>query len=194
MIGKLKDLDDAQTWGEFFRVYDRLVLGLARQRGLSDGEAEDVAQEVFRCVVETIHRFKPGRRPGSFRRWLSRLTHWRSIDMIRERGPLKMVPMDSKDWDDDTALVDQVADKDDAEERIEGEARRYLIQTALRQLERDVSPRQIQVFQLLVLEEWPVRKVCTFMKMNAGAVYVARHRVITRLREELIRMQTKLVT
>ena len=46
------------SWAEFHRLYRRLVYGRARRAGLPHEDAEDVAQDVFKRVAETIHEFE----------------------------------------------------------------------------------------------------------------------------------------
>src|SRR5690348_12549719 len=85
LINRVKDLTDDRSWAEFFARYQRIVQAIARSRGLSEHEAEDVMQEVFKRVSETIGEFSVAPRPGSFRSWLFQLTRWRADDKMRER-------------------------------------------------------------------------------------------------------------
>ena len=55
-----------------------------------------------------------------------------------------------------------------------------------------VNPRQIQMFQCLVFEGWDVTKVASMFKTNPAAVYVAKHRVASKLRAEIERLQREL--
>ncbi len=192
LLVRLKDLDDSDSWGDFYRTYERVVRGLARKRGLSDPEAEEVAQDVFKRIAETIHTFERAPRAGSFRRWLYQLARWRSDDKIRERGRLTVEPMHDREGTGSSDTADLVVDPNDPEEQLEAEARKQLFKAALDRLRRKITPRDLQIFQLLVLEEWPANKVAQFLGITSTLVYVVRHRVATQLRTELESIQKRL--
>ena len=72
------------SWSEFYRLYFKLVYSHGRRAGLNHSEAEEVAQDVFHSVAESIATFSPQPTRGSFRRWLLNLTRWRVIDYRRQ--------------------------------------------------------------------------------------------------------------
>src|SRR5882757_5746859 len=86
LINRVKNLTDDRSWSEFFARYQHIVQSLARSRGLSEHEAEDVVQEVFKRIAETIGEFSLAPRPGSFRSWLFQLTRWRADDKMRQKA------------------------------------------------------------------------------------------------------------
>ncbi|MBL9134648.1 MAG: sigma-70 family RNA polymerase sigma factor [Verrucomicrobiales bacterium] len=192
LLKRLKDLDDAETWDRFYRTYERAVRGLARKRGLTDAEAEEVAQEVFKRIAETIHSFEPASRVGSFRRWLYQLARWRSDDKMRERGRLTVEPIADPTTTAVRKTVNRIPAPDDVEESLEADARRQLIQVALERLKQRINPRDLQIFQQLVVEDWSVEKISAFFRIRPALVYVIRHRVGRQLREELERIQKRL--
>ncbi len=79
---------EATDWGRLQGVYLPLIRRwLARVPGL-DGEADDLAQDVFVILVREIPRFER-RREGSFRAWLRQVTvnKVRSHRRSRQRRP-----------------------------------------------------------------------------------------------------------
>ena len=99
LINRVKNLADDRSWTEFFARYQRIVQSVARSRGLSEHEAEDVMQEVFMRVAETIGKFSLAPRPGSFRSWLFQLTRWRAdVDDVWES--YQMEPQEFFDGDE----------------------------------------------------------------------------------------------
>lgn len=192
LLGRLRDLDDADSWSEFYKTYERVVRGLARKRGLTDAEAEEVAQEVFKRIAETIHTFEPSERSGSFRRWLYQLARWRSDDKIRERGRLHTEPITGSSSSQGSHVAHRVADPDDPLQQLEVEARRQLLAAGLERIQRRVSPRDLQIFQMFVLDEAPANKVAEFFGVSTNSVYVVRHRVGQQLRTELDNINKRL--
>ena len=182
LLDRVKNLDDHASWKEFFVTYERLVRGLARRRGLGDHEAEDVAQEVFKRVAQTIHTFEHVRRPGAFRKWLGKLTRWRADDKVRERvRQREVVPIDD---DERTPTIERVPAPPDPVLEFESEARRHLIDTLLRRLEATVSPKHLQIFHMLVIEGADARVVSELYGISPAHLYVIKHRVLQKLRDE----------
>ncbi len=192
LLVRLRDLDDAESWGQFYHTYERVVRGLARKRGLSEPEAEEVAQEVFKRIAETIHTFERSPRAGSFRRWLYQLARWRSDDKIRERGRLVVQALHDGPGTDRTDPANRVPAPDDAEAQQELEARRLLFRAAMDRLRRRATPRDLQIFQLVTLEEWPASKVAAFLGISTPLVYVVRHRVANQLKAEIDAIRKRL--
>lgn len=192
LLVRLRDLDDSDSWAEFYRTYERVVRGLARKRGLTDPEAEEVAQDVFKRIAETIHTFERAPRAGSFRRWLYQLARWRADDKLRERGRIDVEPMHDRSGTGSSSRAHHVAAPDDVEQNLEIEARRQLLKAALDRLARRLPPRDLQIFQLLALEEWTAAKVAQFLGVTPSLVYVVRHRVAQQLRTEIELIQKRL--
>ncbi|MGH8018790.1 MAG: RNA polymerase sigma factor [Opitutaceae bacterium] len=187
LLARVKNLDDAASWSEFFHTYERLVHGLARRRGLTDHEADDVAQEVFRRLARTIHDFERGPRPGSFRNFLGRLTRWRAEDKLRERARAPM-PVTNLESDDGPDLIDRIPAHEEAEDTFEAEARHHLLEVLFKRLEATVPPRDLQVFQLVALEGMEPDAVARLFNLSRTHVYVLKHRIIKKLREEAMRL------
>lgn len=192
LLGRLRDLDDADSWSEFYHTYERVVRGLARKRGLSEAEAEEVAQEVFKRIAETIHNFEPGDRVGSFRRWLYQLARWRSDDKIRERGRLDVEPITDSSSSQTSNPTHRIPDSEDADHLAEAEARHQLLRAALDRIQSRVSSRDLQIFQMFVLDEAPASKVAEFFGISTNSVYVVRHRVGLQLRAEIDNINKRL--
>lgn len=192
LLSRIKNLEDAASWMEFVQTYERLVKGIARRKGVSEVLAEDVAQEVFRGVAQKIHNFQHANHKGSFRKWLCQMVRWRADDMMRDQARHPAPPISPHTEEEATATSDKIAAEDHFADDLEAEARRQLLHLALKRLQSRVNPRQIQMFQCLVFEGWDVTKVASMFKTNPAAVYVAKHRVASKLRAEIERLQREL--
>jgi RNA polymerase sigma factor (sigma-70 family) len=193
LINRVKNLSDDRSWVEFLSRYQRVVQSLARSRGLTEHEAEDVAQEVFKRIAATIGEFCHAARPGSFRSWLFQLTRWRADDKMRERARHVWRPLPSASGPggspDRTPTLEQAQTPAEIERAFEAEAQRHMIETLFKAIERSVTPKQVQIFQLLVIDETPVDKVAELYQITPAAVYVIKHRVIAKLQAEVKRLQ-----
>ena len=191
LLFRLRDWKDAASWEEFYRLYRKLVQGLAERAGLTHAEAEEVTQEVFKRVAETIHEFESNPQRGSFRRWLMNLTRWRIADKFRER-PKDAGQGARRESDDRTATIERVPDGDDANAEWDEEWRQHVLDAALERIARRIKPRHFQVFDLYVRQRWPVLKVSLELGIDPASVYLIGHRVTQQLKAEVARLESQL--
>lgn len=195
LLFRVRDSADAASWAEFHRLYRRLIYGRARRAGLGHEDAEDVAQDVFKRVAETIKDFDldPGR--GSFRGWLMKLTHWRIADQFERRAKLPArspaAPRDSSTAGE-TATLERVPAPADDEDEWDREWQRHILAAAVERLARQVKPRHFQVFELYVRQSWPVLKVSAELGINPASVYVIGHRLTKQLKAEVEKLRGQL--
>jgi RNA polymerase sigma-70 factor (ECF subfamily) len=172
----------------FFDAYWRLIYSVALKAGLTQVEAEEVVQETVICVAKNIQKFKRDRRLGSFKGWLCNLTRWRIADQLRKRtrlrqddGEVERAPELPQDF---SVPVDEAAAGEwDQEWRL------HLVDTAKRRVKARVSEEQYQLFDLYVLKEWPMSRICDVMGVSAARVYLAKHRIKRLLENEVRRLE-----
>ncbi len=193
LLFRVRELGDNASWNEFHRLYRRLVYGRARRAGLSHADAEDVAQDVFKRVAETIREFDTDPERGSFRGWLMKLTHWRIADKFENRGKLpQQGPNSRDDTAARTATIERVPAPVDDEDEWDREWQQHLIAAAADRIARQVKPLHFQVFDLYVRQQWPVLKVATELGVNPASVYVIGHRLTKLLKAEVAKLQKQL--
>ena len=56
-------------------------------------------------------------------------------------------------------------------------SKRNLFEAALARVKRRVSPKQFQMFDLYVIQQWSMALVTTTLGVNAAQVYMAKMRV-----------------
>jgi RNA polymerase sigma-70 factor (ECF subfamily) len=116
--------------------------------------------------------YDPGR---SFRAWLRSilLNRWRALARRPAMAPLVAEPAA------DDPEAGRLADLEEAEYR------RYLVGRGLRLLQPEFSPTLWRAFEQHVLAGRPAAEVAAELSVAPGTVYVAKSRVLRRLREEL---------
>jgi RNA polymerase sigma factor (sigma-70 family) len=192
LLFRLRDWQDAASWEEFYRLYRQLVLGLAERAGLTRAEAEEVAQDVFKRVAETIKEFEANPQRGSFRRWLMNLARWRIADKFRER-PAGGAQGLRREGFDGTATAERVPDDAAPPDAGEDEEwRKHVLDAALDRIARRIKPRHFQVFDLYVRQDWPVLRVASELGIGPAAVYLIGHRVKQQLKAEVARLEARL--
>ncbi len=82
---------DAAAFDEIVRRYESLVLRIARRMTGNREDALDVSQESFLRIYRSLGRFGEGRR---FESWVYRIVVNASMDLLKKRGGLRLVPLD----------------------------------------------------------------------------------------------------
>lgn len=196
LLFRLRDWEDSASWDEFYRLYRKLVYGHARRSGLTHAEAEDVVQDVFKRVAETIKDFETKPERGSFRAWLMNLTRWRTTDKFRARPPEAAGGAStgrSADTSTATGTLERLPDPNASDDAIwETEWQRSVLDTALARLARRVPAKHFQAFELYARQQWPVLRVARELGMNPATIYLINHRLTKQLKAEVARLQTQL--
>ena len=196
LLFRLRDWADKSSWEEFYRLYRNFVYGLARRGGLTHVEAEEVAQEVFVRVAETIKDFESDPARGSFRGWLGQLTRWRIADKFRAR-PRDAAGAPSRRWQDfteATRTIERIPDDKTGplDAGSETEWQTHVLEAALGRLSRRVPAKHFQVFDLYSRQGWPVMRVARELGVNPAAVYLISHRLTKQLKAEVAVLHTSL--
>ncbi len=177
LIGKLQDSQDAEAWEEFTNIYQPLIFRLCISKGLQYADATDVTQEVLARVADTIGRFDGGKKSSSFRGWLYRITRNLVIDFFRHRQKNLLLQSDRSTH---FALEMEPTPEESAEFYLEFQ--QQVFRAAVQAVQSQVQPATWQAFWQTEIEQRPVTDVARELDMNHGAVYMARSRVFTRLK------------
>jgi RNA polymerase sigma factor (sigma-70 family) len=192
LLFRLRDWQDEASWGEFYRLYHHFIYSCARRAGLAHADAEEVAQDVFKRVAETIHEFESDPARGSFRGWLLNLTRWRIADKYRARKPHEnQPPSSSAPHDGRTGTIERLPAGDDDGAVWEQEWQKSLLDTALDRLARRVPAKQFQIFDLYRRQDWSVLRVARELGVNPATVYVVSHRLTKQLKTEVARLSAQ---
>ena len=187
LLKRIKNAGDDTGWREFFDTYWRLIHNVALKAGLTETEAQDVVQETVMAVAKKMPTFKyePGR--DSFRGWLVQLTRWKIADQFRKRLPVA----NPETTTSGTRAIERVADPAGSgfDAIWQDEWQRHIVAGALRAVKARVSTKQFQIYHLHVVQDWPVEKVCRRLSVNAGQVYLAKHRIAGLMKREVRRLQ-----
>lgn len=196
LLFRLRDWQDQASWDEFYRLYRNFVYGLARRGGLTHVEAEEVAQEVFVRVAETIKDFESDPARGTFRGWLAQLTRWRIADKFRTRprDAAGQPSRRSQELTDATRTIERIPDDKTGtlDTASETEWQKHVLDAALGRLARRVPAKHFQVFDLYSRQGWPVMRVASELGLNPASVYLISHRLTKQLKAEVETLRTSL--
>jgi RNA polymerase sigma-70 factor (ECF subfamily) len=164
------------AWRRFVQFYSPLLLLWARRLGAEGDEADDLVQDVFVVLVRELPYFQhdPGQR---FRGWLWTIlsNKWRDRVRGREAGPAFA----------GAEALDNVTSPDNVEAFGDREYQAYLVARALEIMRAELPPKEWQACHLYMVEGRPVAQVAHDLGMSANQVYLAKSRILRRLRAEL---------
>ena len=179
LLVRLRDPGDGEAWQLFVDLYAPLVYGLARKRGLQDADAADLTQEVCRTVTDAVRRLEYDPRKGTFRGWLYTIARNRLCDLM-ERTCRQ--PRGSGDSDVQVFLEAQ-PDRSEERDVWEREYERQVFRWAADQVRDQFREATWKAFWLTAVDGKSVEEAGGSLGMSAGAVHIARSRVLARLKE-----------
>ncbi len=183
LLLRLRRFDDAAAWGEFLALYGAAVFGYFRRRGLQEADAVDQTQEVFRRVAGHIGRFDYRPDVGRFRAWLFTVVS-RQFLKFQARG--EKLPLA-----DESADLNEVAEEEPATDAAWDESlRRQLFTLALEQVCSQVSETTYRAFTLTAIDGVSGDAAAATLGISRAAVYLARGRVLAKLREIVATMES----
>ena len=165
---------DPAAWRRLARLYGPLVYGWCRRRGLRPPDAEDVVQEVFLTVAARVADFRREPEGGSFRGWLWTITRHKLGDWIRrQKSREQAADADPSAWEDPGGP----AGGDEG-----GEAG-SLYRRALDLIRAEFEEPSWQAFWRVAVEGEDPAAVAGDLGMTRNAIYIAKSRILRRLRE-----------
>lgn len=197
LLIRLKDWRDIESWQAFFNTYWRLIYVTAIQAGLSAEESEDLVQETVLSVAKQIPNFNYDPEKGSFRSWLLTVTHCRIADRFRKRrGEEREVSFGDLATGGSEGLafgMPELLSRSELEEIWDREWESNLMEAAIDNVKRAVSPKHYQVFDLLHFKEMSVADVADKLNVTRASAYLIRHRIGKAIVKELQRIQKEVV-
>jgi RNA polymerase sigma-70 factor (ECF subfamily) len=169
LLNQLAAPAEAGTWRPLFDCHWRVIYGVARRADLTDTEAQEVVKQTVLSAANHLPELP--RHPAPRKIWLRQLTYWRITEQWRRR------PAENS--------ADHAPSPKQIEAFWEEEWRRNLFATALDEVKARVKPKDFQIFELLVVRQWPIAKVSRALAVNLGQVYLAKHRLSLALRKQL---------
>jgi len=181
LIARVKDPADAAAWNEFVAIYRPVIYRMARRRAMQDADAHDVAQKVLLAMSQAIQSWEPGADRPPFRAWLATLSRNAIINALSRRRP------DAGSGLTQTLeqLNEQAAADPQTTAELALESRRETLRWATEQIRGEFSETTWRMFWETAVTGRPAADVAADLGRTAGAVYMARFRIMQRLKEKV---------
>lgn len=175
LLRRLNEPAAQDAWRRLVDLYTPYLYKWACQAGLRDADASDLVQDVLTILVRKLPEFQHDG-AGSFRAWLKAVTLNKWRDLYRKRaslanpGPLPR--------------ADEIVAPDESS-FTEEEHRRHLVARAMQIMQADFQPTTWKACWAFVVEDRSADDIARELGLTRKAVYVAKARVMRRLRQEL---------
>ena len=186
LVVRLHNARDEAAWTEFLVIYEPLILRLLRKKGLQECDARDVCQQVLVAVARHIEQWKPDGASASFRRWLFQIARNLAMKFLSRRPPGGIAVGGS---DVHEMLEAQPDERGTLYDEYDQEYRQQLLLCAAGQIRAEFRETTWEAFWQTCIANRPVAEVAAELGTTAGNVYVARSRVMGRLRARISELQ-----
>lgn len=181
LLIRIGDRLDQDAWARFVALYAPVLHAYGVRSGLQEADAADLVQEVLGSLVGSSARFAYDPARGSFRGWLFTIArnHLRKQATRRRRQAV---------GSGDTAVGERLSAEPDHrtdEEAAAADGLRELFRRAADRVRGEFRAATWDAFWATAVEGRPPREVADRLGMSEGAVYIAKSRVLARIRERM---------
>ena len=176
---------ETDAWKDLTDLYRPLILGWLNRQGVPARDLEDLSQEVLLSVVKHLPSFQHSGNRGAFRTWLRTIVcrraadYWRAIDGDTQ----------ARGGSGAAAALQAIADPaSELNRQWDEEHDRYVVHCLLDRVEEEFEPITLQAFRRLALDDVSGAEAARELGLSVAAVYVAKSRVLARIRQEAERL------
>lgn len=178
LLLRLRKGGSRADWDRVVDLYTPVLMTWATRAGLQHDDALDLVQEVMLTLLRKLPGFEynPQQR---FRAWLKTIL----MNKWRDRARRSMA---SPEMNGERDLTEVAAGEDPAEIFWQEEHRQVLTRRALELMKADFKEETWRACWMTVVDGRNVAETATDLGISQNAVYIARHRVLLRLKAELM--------
>lgn len=181
LLDRLRIEPDEASWQRLIDVYTPLIRGWLHQQDTLKQDADDIVQEVLAVLVRKLPDFRREPRTGAFRRWLRTIT----VNCLRAFWRSRRIRPRATGDSNFLEVLDQLEDPESALSRQwDQEHDHHVTQRLLEMIKPEFEHSTWQAFRRVALDGLSADEVATELGISVNAVFVAKCRVFSRLRQE----------
>jgi len=172
---------EADAWRDLTDLYRPLIIGWLNRQGVPARDLDDLSQDVLLTVVKHLPAFQHSGQRGAFRTWLRTIICSRTSDYWRATD----AGTQPSGGSGATAALQQIADPaSDLNRQWDEDHDRYVLNCLLALVEAEFEPVTLRAFRRLALDGASGAETARELGLSVAAVYVAKSRVLQRIRQE----------
>jgi len=179
LIQRLKDGGDNAAWEEFTSIYRPIIIRIAMRKQLQLDDAEDLAQQVLLSVLKNIHKWRADPQRARFRTWLQTVVRNATINALSRR------PQDRASGG--TTALQRLHERPEKSDSLwfDLEWQRETLRWVAQQVRGEFESTTWAAFWDTAIEQVSAQEVAERMGKSVGAVYIARSRVMQRIKQTI---------
>ncbi|HZZ82560.1 MAG TPA: sigma-70 family RNA polymerase sigma factor [Gemmataceae bacterium] len=181
LLERLRDNPDEQAWKRLVDLYTPLLRHWLNRYFLPEADAEDLIQDVMAALVQDLSKFQHNGNPGAFRSWLRTILlnrlkgYWRSLQGKPQATGGANLSQNLEQFEDPSSGLSILWDTQHDQ---------YVMRQLLQQIEPQVTPTTWEAFRRVALDGKDEALVAKELGISLNAVFIAKSRVLARLRRE----------
>jgi RNA polymerase sigma-70 factor (ECF subfamily) len=177
LINLKQNLGDA--WDRLDSIYVPMLKSFLARQQVSESHAEDIVQDVLVVVLRKLPEFRR-ERVGSFRTWLRQI----AVNCLRDHRRRRRHEAPCTGGDARQEMLLQLADPaSELTHQWNLEHRRHVMRYAVTRAQSFFSPQTWVAFERTALDDDDCATVARELGMTVNAVYIAKSRVVAKMRE-----------
>ena len=181
LLQRLQSSDDSENWDRLMSLYRPLLMAWLRKYHVQDFDLDDLMQEVLMAVAKDLPTFDHNGRTGAFRAWLRSIMVNRLRNFWRSRGR----QLQAQGGSDIQLRLAQLDDPSSEMSQLWNQQHDlHVAQQLLQQVEPDFTAQTWAAFTRVAIDGQRADAVAVELGISTNAVFIAKSRVLTRLRRE----------
>lgn len=180
IIRDLRDLSNQTAWHSFVDRFHGPIVGFVAGMGFPPEDAGDVAQESLTAFAESLRAGRYDREKGRLSSWLFGIAYRQALRHRQKTGRRERLIARGEAAE---RAVEAVPDEKSAGDLWNTLWERFVIQECFRQVRKEFRPASVRAFELIARDGHDAREAAEIVGTTVRAVYNAKHRILTRMRE-----------
>lgn len=179
LLDLLKQENNQNAWRQMLDIYQPLIGKWLGRLGAPENEVHDLSQSILVVVVRKLPQFQHQGNQGAFRSWLKNITRNCLLEYWRSQ---KLQPIATGKTSFQESLNQLADDSSELSQLWNQEYDRQVLASLLQQIQNEFQPSTWEAFRLVTIDGVPAKSVAEQLDMTVNSVFIAKSRVMSRLR------------